>query len=222
MGVEGVSTPPYRIETERLVIRCYDPAKDAPLLKEAVDSSLEHLLPWMPWARNEPQTLDEKVTLLRAFRAGFDADENYAYGVYNRDETRQLGASGLHARGGPASLEIGYFIRADALRQGYATEVTAVLARVAVEICGVERVDVQIDPENERSLGVPRKLGFTLEGTLRRRLEPKQEGGPRRDDMFFSLVREELASSPCAGYDYIAYDVLGRKVSDTGTVSDTS
>jgi RimJ/RimL family protein N-acetyltransferase len=212
MGIEGVATAPYRIETDRLVIRCYDPARDVRLLKDAVDSSIEHLLPWMPWAKNEPQTFEEKVSLLRAFRAGFDADENYAYGIYTRDESRQLGGCGLHARGGPASLEIGYFIRADALRQGYATEVTAVLARVAIEICGVERVDVQIDPENERSLGVPRKLGFTLEGTLRRRLPPKQEGGARRDDMLFTLVREELADSPCAAYGYAAYDVTGQSL----------
>ena len=33
-------TAPYRIETERLVLRCYDP-EDAPLLKDAVDRSLE-------------------------------------------------------------------------------------------------------------------------------------------------------------------------------------
>ncbi|HZQ81232.1 MAG TPA: GNAT family protein [Gaiellaceae bacterium] len=212
MGIEGVATAPYRIETDRLVIRCYDPAADAPLLKEAIDSSIDHLAPWMPWAQFEPQTLAEKVELLRRFRAGFDADENYTYGVFARDESRLLGGSGLHPRGGPASLEIGYWIRADALRQGYAAELTAVLTRAAFEICSVERVDIQIDPENERSAGVPRKLGFTHEGTLRRRLPPKKEGGARRDDMLFTMVREELAASPCAAYEYVAYDVTGRRL----------
>ena len=46
--------PPYRIVTERLVLRTWEP-RDAPLLKEAVDSSIDHLLPWMPWAAHEPQ-----------------------------------------------------------------------------------------------------------------------------------------------------------------------
>jgi len=210
VGIEGVATAPYRIETGRLVIRCYEPATDAPLLKEAIDSSLDHLRPWMPWAANEPQPLEEKVELLRSFRADFDADENYAYGVFSRDELRQLGGCGLHPRGGPASLEIGYFIRADALRQGYATELTAVLTRAAFDVCGVERVDIQIDPANERSAGVPRKLGFTLEGTLRKRLPPKEEGGPRRDSMLFTMVRDELDASPCSAYEYAAYDVTGR------------
>ena len=204
-------TAPYRIETERLVLRCYEPA-DAPLLKEAVDSSLEHLLPWMPWASHEPQTLAEKVDLLRGFRGAFDRDEEYVYGVFARDESRLLAGSGLHRRGGPSSLEVGYFVRADALRQGIATEVTAVLTRVAFELCGVERIDIQIDPENERSAGVPRKLGFVHEATLRRRLDPKEDGQPRRDSMLFTMVRDELASSPCIAYGYTAYDALGSRI----------
>jgi RimJ/RimL family protein N-acetyltransferase len=211
VGVEGARTPPYRIETERLVIRCYDP-RDAPLLKEAIDASIDHLRPWMPWARFEPQTLEEKVELLRGFRAQFDADESYGYGVFARDESRQVGGCGLHQRGGPNSLEIGYFVRADAIRQGIATEMTAVLTRVAFEICGVQRVDVQVDPENVPSTGVPRKLGFVEEAVLRGRLEPKNEGGPRRDSMLFTMLREELAESGCMAYDYAAYDVLGERI----------
>jgi RimJ/RimL family protein N-acetyltransferase len=208
---QDVATAPYRIETKRLVIRCYDPA-DAPLIKEAVDSSLDHLKAWMPWARFEPQPLEAKVALARSFRAGFDADEEYVYGVFARDESRLLGGSGLHPRGGPASLEIGYWVRRDALRQGIATEVTAVLAQVAFVVCRAERVDVQIDPENERSQGVPRKLGFTLEGTLRRRLEPTSGTGLRRDALLFTMLREELDGSGCRGYPYVAFDATGARV----------
>jgi RimJ/RimL family protein N-acetyltransferase len=203
---------PYRIETERLVIRCYDPARDAPLLKEAIDASIDHLRPWMPWAKNEPQTLQEKVELLRNFRGQFDLDQNYAYGVFSRDESRQVGGAGLHPRGGPESLEIGYFLRADATGQGYATELAAVLTRVAFEICGVERLDVQVEPANERSIAIPRRLGFVHEGTLRRRLEPREAGLPRADSMLFTMVREELAASPCSAYAYVAYDVTGARV----------
>jgi RimJ/RimL family protein N-acetyltransferase len=107
VGIAGVRTPPYRIETERLVIRCYEPA-DAAALVEAVTASLEHLRPWMPWTRFEPQTLEQRLEFCRTCRAQFDADENYGYGVFARDESRLLGSSGLHPRGGPASLEIGY------------------------------------------------------------------------------------------------------------------
>jgi RimJ/RimL family protein N-acetyltransferase len=201
-------TPPYRIETERLVIRCYDP-RDAALLKEAVDSSLEHLLPWMPWAQFEPQTVEDKVELLRGFRGRFDLDQEYAYGVFAPDESRLLGGSGLHRRADEGSLEIGYFIRADALRQGLATEVTAVLTRVGFELCNLDRIDVKVDPENVPSLGVPRKLGFAEEARLRAALPPKSDGGPRRDAVLFTMLADELAGSPAAGFAYRAFDAAG-------------
>ena len=202
---------PYRIETARLVLRCYAPA-DAPLVKEAVDASLEHLLPWMDWARVEPQPVEAKAELLRGFRAQFESGESYVYGVFDRDETRLLGGSGLHRRGGPGALEIGYWVRSDALRQGIATEVTAVLARAAFEHCEAVRVNVQIDPQNVRSAPVPRKLGFRHEGTFRGRLEPHEDGGPRRDAMLFSILREEFSESPCRAYDYAAYDATGKRL----------
>ena len=209
-------TPPYRIETDRLVIRCYDPATDAPALKECVDSSIEHLLPWMPWARFEPQTVEEKVELVRRFRGAFDSGEDFPYGVFERDESRQLGGTGLHTRGGPSAFEIGYFVREDAIGNGYATELTAVLTRVAFELCDAQRVDVKIVPENERSIRVPERLGYTLEGRLRRRLEPEDEDGRLRDFFLYTMVREELEGSPCMNYGYAAYDVAG-----TTLVSDT-
>jgi RimJ/RimL family protein N-acetyltransferase len=205
MGV----TPPYRIETERLVIRCYEPG-DAAALKEAVDSSLEHLRPWMPWVQFEPQTVAEKVELIRGFRGRFDLDEDYVYAVFAReDESRLLGGSGLHRRADDRSLEVGYFIRADAIRQGLATEVTAVLTRVGFEHCGLDRVDVKVDPDNVPSLGVPRKLGFTEEARLRATLPPKAVGAPRRDAILFTMLAGELPESPAAGFAYSAFDATG-------------
>jgi RimJ/RimL family protein N-acetyltransferase len=206
-----VTSPPYRIESERLVIRCWEP-EDAPLMKEAVDSSLEHLRPWMPWAHFEPQTIDEKIELARTFRGEFDLGTNFVYGVFEPDESRALGGGGLHPRGGEGSLEIGYWIRADAIGQGLATELAAVLTRVGFEKVELDRVDVQVDPENERSLNVPRKLGFVEEGRLRRRLPPKEEGGPRRDSVAFSMLAEELPASRCVEFEYVAYDPIGREV----------
>ncbi len=182
--------PPYRIETERLVIRCYE-TDDAALLKEAMDSSLEHLREWMPWADAEPQTLGEKTELIESFRAVWAAGENFVYGIFSADESRLLGGSGLHPRVGPGGLEIGYWVRADATRQGIVTESTAALTRVGFEVCEADRIEIRIDPRNAASLGVPRKLGFLEEATLRRRL-PSREGEPLRDVTIFSMFCEDF------------------------------
>jgi RimJ/RimL family protein N-acetyltransferase len=184
---------PYRIETERLVIRCYEP-RDAPLLKEAIDSSLEHLQPWMPWALDEPQTLEQKIGLVEFFRSSFEAGENFTYGIFGAGETELLGSTGLHPRVGPGGLEIGYWVRASATRQGIVTESTAALTRAGFEVCGVDRIEIRIEPRNEASFGVPRKLGFVEEATLRRRL-PGREGGPLRDVTIFTMFREDFDPS---------------------------
>jgi RimJ/RimL family protein N-acetyltransferase len=202
--------PPYRLETDRLVVRCWEP-RDALLLKDAIDSSLDHLRPWMQWAQNEPQTLEEKIELLRRFRGNFDLGEDFVYGILARDETRVIGGTGLHRRVGDDALEIGYFVRADSTGRGLATESTAVLTRVAFEICRVDRVEIHVEPANEASLRIPRKLGFIEEARLRRRLPPR-EGETRRDEVVFTMFAEELSSSPCGSVEYAAFDAAGRRL----------
>jgi RimJ/RimL family protein N-acetyltransferase len=209
MAWEG-PPPPYRIETERLVIRCYDP-RDAPLLKDAIDSSLDHLRPFMAWIDDEPQPLDDKLALIKRFRVNFDSADDFPYGTFDREEREQLGGTGLHVRSGPGGLEIGYWVRASRAREGIATESSAALTRVAFEACEVDRVEIRIDPANTASFGVPRKLGFTEEATLRRRL-PARPGEALRDVTIFTLFREDYPGSPAAATGLRAWDAAGRQL----------
>jgi len=202
--------PPYLIRTERLVVRCWEP-RDAPLLKNALDESLDHLRPWMPWAADEPKPLEDKAELLRQFRGRFDLGEDFVFGIFDRGESEVIGGTGLHTRVGPDAVEIGYWIRASRVGQGYASEATAALTRVAFRVCGVDRVEIRIDPANAASLRIPRRLGFREEATLRRRL-PDATGAPSRDAVVFTLFADELGSSPAGGVELEAFDVLGRAV----------
>jgi RimJ/RimL family protein N-acetyltransferase len=207
MGWEGPPAP-YRIETERLVIRCYEP-RDTPLVKEAIESSLEHLRAWMPWAHDEPQTLEEKLELVKYFRSNFDIGENFTYGIFDSGESEVLGGTGLHPRIGPGGLEIGYWIRASATRQGFTTESTAALTRAGFEICGADRIEIRIEPGNTASFGVPRKLGFAEEATLRRRL-PSREGSELRDVTIFTMFREDF--DPAIAPGIRAFDARGEQL----------
>jgi RimJ/RimL family protein N-acetyltransferase len=159
--------PPYRLETERLVIRCWNP-DDAPLLKAAVDRNVEHLLRYMGWIAHEPTTVEAKFELLRQFRGKFDLDQDYTYGIFNKAETQVLGGTGLHRRGGGEALEIGYWIDKDHVGKGLATEVAAKLTEVALCLNGVDRVEIRHEPSNLASSRVPEKLGYTREALLRR------------------------------------------------------
>ena len=201
--------PAYRIQTPRLVLRCWQPS-DAPLLADAVTASLDHLRPWMPWAHAEPEALETKVQRLRSFRARFDLDQDYVYAIFTPDESEVVGGTGLHPRIGEGALEIGYWINARHAGRGYATEASAALTRTAFEINGVERMEIRCDPANERSAAVPRKLGYTLDATLRSNV--RGVDGGMRDTQVWSLLRGEYPASPSASAEMQAFDAAGRRL----------
>lgn len=201
--------PAYRIQTKRLVLRCWSPS-DAPLVKAAIDASLDHLRAWIPWAMNEPTDLQAKVEQLRRYRGNFDLDRDYVYGIFNRDESKVLGGTGLRTRAGEGALEISYWIHVEHINQGLATEAASALTKVAFEVNGVRRVEIHCDPENVRSSEVPRKLGFVHEATLRRRrVTPK---GKLRDTMIWTLLDDEYPASEASRVGVAAYDVMGRRI----------
>ena len=199
----------YRIETPRTVIRCWNP-EDAPLLKATIDANREHLRPWMPWASGEPQSIDEHVELLRRFRGQFELDQDYIYGIFNQEETQVIGGTGLHTRLGADAREIGYWIHVDYINQGYGTEVTSALIKVAFEIDQVNRVEIHCDPENTGSAAIPRKIGLTHEATLRARVFDSD--GKPRDTMIWTLFADEYPASLASEAEVKAFDALGKRI----------
>ena len=89
------------------------------------------------------------------------------------------------------------------------TETSAALTRVGLEICEADRIEIRIEPRNEASFGVPRKLGFVEEATLRRRL-PGRQGGPLRDVTIFTMFREDFDPSHAPALR--AFDAAGSQL----------
>ena len=201
----------YRIETERLVIRPWGP-EDAIMLKEAVDSSLEELRPWLPWAEGEPTTIEERIALLRSFRAQYDRDENHILGILDRREGQVLGGSGLHPRHGPNEREIGYWVRSEVAGQGIITEAVAAIIRVAFEVEGYDRLEIRCDPLNHASRRIAEKLGFNHDALLPRRY--LAVGKEPRDTEVWSLDQQAYRTSENALFRnrVEAFDGAGRSI----------
>ena len=202
--------PAYSVRSERLLLRCLAPS-DAPALKAAIDASLDHLLPWLPWAREEPQSLEAKADALRVFRARFDLDRDWNYGIFVPDESELVGGIGLHLRGGTREArEIGYWIARAHAGRGLASEAVAALVRVCFEVERLERVEIHCDEENLRSAAIPRRLGFRHDATLRER--SARGDGSRGGRMIWSLFAAEYPESPSAHAACEARDALGRVI----------
>jgi RimJ/RimL family protein N-acetyltransferase len=213
MDLMSLQTQPgrvaYRIETDRLVLRCWTPL-DAPRLRTALDECDAHLRPYIPFMKDEPRTLEQTAQWLRGHRAAFDSDQMYRYAVLDADEKILLGEIMLLSRVGPGGLEIGYWTHKDAVGKGFATEASCAMIRVAFDIEKMERVEIMCAPENAASAVIPAKLGFTHEATLKRRA--RDSNGQLCDLMVWSLFASDYVSGPAAKIAFRAFDCMGAEI----------
>ena len=176
------------------MLRRWDEA-DAPLLDEAVRANLDHLRPWMPWARHEPESIERRIVRLRRFRHRFEAGSDYTYGIFDREERTVLGGAGLHLRIGAGAAEIGYWIHVEHVRQGLATEAAGALTRVGFCVLGLQRIEIHCEQANPGSQAVAARLGYTHRLTIRGQVTtPSMDP---RDMMIWTMQRDEFAASPC-------------------------
>jgi RimJ/RimL family protein N-acetyltransferase len=203
----GVQPAVYRIETPRLVIRCWSP-EDAALAKKAEDESRDHLRPFMLWADRTPEPIGEVIDKLRLFRSWFDSGEDFLFGAFSKVDGSCLGGSGLHPRVGKGGLEIGYWIHGEHLRKGYATEMAGALTRAAFEIGRMRWVEIRCATTNAASAGVPPKLGFVHEATLKDRLV--LSNGAIDDALVFTMLSRNYAASAAKRIAMTAFDAAGR------------
>jgi RimJ/RimL family protein N-acetyltransferase len=134
---------------------------DAETLSRAVVESIEQLRPWMAWAANEPLTVGQR----RALIAGWERTGDAGFAVLV--EGQLAGSASLRPRGGPDTLEIGYWIRVGYTRRGIATAAARLLTDLAFTVEGVQRVEIHHDKANVASAGVPQRLEFQFVGERR-------------------------------------------------------
>jgi len=152
---------PDRIPAGSVELRRWRPTY-ATALTDAVTSSLSELRPWMPWAQEAP-TVPGILQVLTEGNASFDADQEWQFVVAETGSDRVLGASGLHRRGPPSTVEIGYWIRTEVTHRGLATTAARALTTAAfAHLPTVDTVEIRMDTRNGRSAAVPPRLGFRL------------------------------------------------------------
>ena len=171
------SKPPEVLRGTRVVVRRYQ-RDDAATLVAAVTESIEHLRLWMPWIQFEPQTVEQRRTWIEQCNIEWDGDENYTFCMVAPDDDALIvGGTGLHRRGGPGTIEIGYWVHVDHIGQGIATESARLLTDVAFALDGIDVVEIHHDKANVASGAVPRRLGYRFVGEHAREAQAPAESG---------------------------------------------
>ncbi len=148
-----------QVASGRFTLRRYV-AADAEPLGRAIAASLEHLRAFMPWAAHEPLPIRARLDLFDQWDREWAAGESAVYGMFAGVDV--VGGTGLHRRrtGRPDIVEIGYWVHADHVRRGIASEAAAALTDAAFGLAATTAVEIMHLPDNVASRGVPAKLGF--------------------------------------------------------------
>lgn len=179
---------PERFVGERVVARPFSDA-DAVQVHDAIQESIEHIRPWLPWYDTHG-TLDDTREYIRNTVGRWMLREGLEMGIFSRDDGTFLGGIGLHIRSWhiPA-FEIGYWVRQSAEGHGYVSEATRLLTTFAFEGLGARRVMIRCDARNTRSAAVPQRLGYVLEGALR--CDGLDTAGQARDTLIYAMIRDD-------------------------------
>lgn len=192
--------PAWRVRTARLELRPWQLADVDALVALQIDNR-DHLLPWMPWAQ-APAYPDEAARRVLDFHGRFARGEDYVYGIFL--DGAPIGGTGLHLRVGPRAAEIGYWVAKKHEGKGLVTEAARGMARVGLLLHDLDRIEIRMDPANRRSAAVPPRLGFSLETTLRRRIEGLDG---LRDVHVWALYRDQVErlglDEPLAAWDLL-------------------
>ena len=152
-----MATAPEQIRTEHLSLSCWQQA-DAEELRATLDRCDAHLRPWIPFMKHEPRTLEQTRQGLVANRESFAKGEHHRFAIRELASKALVGETMLLLRGGPNTLEAGYWLDQQYCGKGYASEATAALLPIAFETLGAERVILRCDQRNVASVRVAERL----------------------------------------------------------------
>lgn len=190
---EPVYPLPKRVATKRLVMRAFD-RKDAEeyydLEQQGLADHLAQFMPGLPDTGSRSDGIREMREKIRTTLERWDDETEYRFLIREVGSETIIGQIAITnvLRNVAQSAFIGYWIGANWLGRGYATEATAAMLAYAFEQLRLHRISIWISTENAASLRVVEKLKLRYEGTALRAL---YQGGKWADTRIFAITSEE-------------------------------
>jgi RimJ/RimL family protein N-acetyltransferase len=180
-----------KLSTPRLLLREFRSGDAPAVLAYAGDPEVVRYLQWGP--NTLPQCEEFVITACSHAQQGPEARKSYNLAVTLRSG-ELIGAAALHV----SSLEhkqafIGYALNRSAWGRGYGTEAAREIVRFGFSRLGMHRIYATSHVENSASEAVLRKVGMSLEGTLR---EHRLVRGQWRSSRLYSILAGEAVDGP--------------------------
>lgn len=171
-----------RLETKRLILDNWRPRDAAALFAYAKDPAVGPPAGWKP--HESPR--ESRRIIKTLFRP------EGTWKIVYKETGQAIGTIGLsqdRRRPGVKARELGYSMSREYWGQGLMTEAAECVLAYGFERLGLSLISVQTAPDNARSQGVIKKLGFHPEGVERRSFVDYR--GEVLDECIYSMLREE-------------------------------
>src|SRR5580698_10385611 len=137
----------------------------APEVFSRVDQDRAYLREWLPWV-DSTETIDDSRSFIRSTLEQFGSNKGFVAGIWSGQNF--CGVIGIHKLDLlNRNCEIGYWLGQSFQGQGIITAACRAVVTHLLTERDLNRVVIQCARENEKSCAVPRRLGFTEEGTAR-------------------------------------------------------
>ncbi|MEM6765992.1 MAG: GNAT family N-acetyltransferase [Bacteroidota bacterium] len=171
------------METKRLVLREAE-LKDVPFILS--NHSNDRVMKYLGSKRLD--TMTEAENLIQDAKEAFKNKEGIRWAITHKKEDQYMGSIGfwkLDKKNGIA--EIGYELSPDYWGRGYMTEALEVVLRFGFDRMLLRGIEANVDPQNEASGKVLRKMGFVATRYGKGTFSVK---GKMIDTIVFELPRE--------------------------------
>jgi ribosomal-protein-alanine N-acetyltransferase len=186
MSLADVAWRPAPLETDRLLLRGWEPSDADAVFAYASDPEVT---PYMAWDPHRSRA--DAVAFLDEFVAERYAEQELDYCICVRtDPATAIGGLGVYWHSRPhRTMQLGYVLRRDAWGAGFVPEAGRRLIRHAFDTTDAARIFAPIFAPNGRSRRAAEKMGLAFEGVLRGAVEYR---GRRWDEAIYAIVRDDL------------------------------
>ncbi|KAB8158871.1 GNAT family N-acetyltransferase [Streptomyces sp. 3MP-14] len=176
--------PPITLDAGRLRLRPFTGADADWVYRVSLDPAMRRFIDLpSPYLREHAEHFVEHLAV-----AGWNGGTRAEFLVEDAETARRLARVGLHLRG-DRTAEIGYWADPAARARGVTSAAVAAACRWAFDDERLELIEWRAEVGNHASRRVAEKVGFRIEGTLRRRLRHR---GERVDAWVGSLLPGEI------------------------------
>jgi ribosomal-protein-serine acetyltransferase len=159
----------------------------AATLFNLVHKNRQHLRTWLPFV-NLMQDISFAENFIQGTMIRNQNGTEYAFIIYEHNQA--VGRIGMyHINQQNAIGEIGYWLISDAQSRGIITNCCKTLIAYCFNTLKLNRIEIKCATLNTKSIGIPKRLGFTQEAVLR---EAELLHGAYVDLYLFSLLKREF------------------------------